>query len=296
MGILTLLATGLVLLWFGSAGFLYYRLRHPVRRGRGWALVHDVPADPEALGMEGEAITLRFRRGTETRGWVLRGDKPDLPLVLMTHGFGDCRVHMLNLAVFYVPHASAVVVYDVAAHGDSTDRALTFAMREPFDVSEIIEQLPESMTARGVVLAGCSMGGVISVRAALLPRVRARLRGVVLDGPYRLWWEPIHGLLRWAGYPAGMLMAPVRMLRPIIWPGVNDIETVRDAARVEVPLMVLHGELDPVCPVASGRQIAGAAPRGRIVTFAEGHHLDLAAIDPDRYDASLRDFFATLEE
>lgn len=296
MGLVVLLGTGLALLWLGATCFLYFRLRHPVRLGRGWAAVREIPADPEALGLEGEEVTFTFRRGTSTKGWLIRGDRADGPMVLLTHGFGDCMINTLNLAPHYVPHASWVVVYDVAAHGSSTDGALTFAMREPYDVSEILEQLDESVTACGVVLAGCSMGGVISVRASLLARVRTRLRGVVLEGAYRLWWEPIDGMLRWCGYPSLALLGPVRLFQPWLWQAVGDIESVRDAGQIGVPVLVLHGDLDPVSPVESGEAIAEAAPRGRLVRFEKGHHLDLARLDPERYDAALTEFFTAIED
>jgi pimeloyl-ACP methyl ester carboxylesterase len=47
------------------------------------------------------------------------------------------------------------------------------------------------------------------------------------------------------------------------------------AARVKCPLVVLHGDLDAVCPVADGEAIAQAAARGKLVVVRGGGHLDL---------------------
>jgi pimeloyl-ACP methyl ester carboxylesterase len=45
-------------------------------------------------------------------------------------------------------------------------------------------------------------------------------------------------------------------------------------ARVEVPTLVLHGEADPLVPVAGGRATAAAVPGARLVTYpGMGHDL-----------------------
>jgi len=53
-------------------------------------------------------------------------------------------------------------------------------------------------------------------------------------------------------------------------------ETTSYIANVKVPLLVLHGERDPVVPVAMGREVARLAnePK-RLVTFPDGGHSDL---------------------
>ncbi|WP_428388752.1 alpha/beta hydrolase [Mucisphaera sp.] len=296
VGLGILLVVGLLVLWGATSGFLYWRLRHPPRVRRAWAVGRGHPAEPADLGLAGEEVVFRYERGTETPGWVIRGDCPERPVVVMSHGFGDGRLRMLQLATFVARHASAVVVYDVSAHGDSTDRKLTFAMREPFDLVEIVDQLPEGLRDRGVVLYGCSMGAVISVRAAVLPAMKDRVRGVILDGSYRLWWEPIDGIVRHIGCPEKPIVGLVRWLQPWIWPVVDDIDTARDVGKLDLPVLVLHGDEDPVCPVASARAIAAAAADSELVVFEGGTHLDLAGVDGARYDAAVERFMTAFEE
>jgi pimeloyl-ACP methyl ester carboxylesterase len=296
MGLLTLLGVALGMLWLGTTLYVFWRLRHPPRWRRAMALAQDLPVEPEDYGLEGEAVVFRFGRGTQTPGWILKGSCPDRPAVVITHGFGDSRFGSMAFATMYVAHASAVVVYDLAAHGDSTDHRLGFALREAADLGEIVGQLPESVKARGLVLAGFSMGGTVSMRASLRSEVRGWVRGLILDGPYRLWWHPVDGMLRVMGYPAGAIVFLARVLRPVFCPGVTDIDNARDAARLDVPVLVMHGSEDGVCPLSAAQEVASSAKRGRLEVFEGGGHLDLAAVDARRYDEVLEQYFMTLDE
>ncbi|MEQ9455435.1 MAG: alpha/beta fold hydrolase [Phycisphaeraceae bacterium] len=296
IGLLILLATGLLVLWVGTTLYVFWRLRHPPRWRRAMAITQGIPVELGDYGLHGDGVVFRFARGTETPGWIIKGGRPDRPAVVITHGFGDSRFGSMMFSMVYAPHASAVVVYDLAAHGDSTDHKLGFALRETDDLAEIIAQLPDEVKQRGLVLAGYSMGGTVSVRASLLPSVRGWVRGLVLDGPYCLWWQPMYGMLQVMGYPANSIVFLARVLRPLLCPGVTEIDNARDVARLDVPVLVMHGDDDGVCPVEAGRELAEAAKYGRLEVFEGGGHLDLAAVNPERYHAVLESFFMSFDE
>ena len=63
------------------------------------------------------------------------------------------------------------------------------------------------------------------------------------------------------------------------------------ARNVNCPMLVLAGALDPICEYESSQEIARVAPDAQLVTFEQGGHLDLAAVDEPRYLEALAGFF-----
>lgn len=64
-------------------------------------------------------------------------------------------------------------------------------------------------------------------------------------------------------------------------------------AEVRVPVLVIHGEADPLVPIENGRLVAAAVPGARLLTFAEmGHDLP-PAIWPEVIDAIAENARAT---
>lgn len=84
--------------------------------------------------------------------------------------------------------------------------------------------------------------------------------------------ERVRANVRRSVYPEGM----VRQMAAII----DDGDRRGRLAAVEVPTLVLHGEDDPLVPVAGGRDTAAAVPGARIKTIAGwGHDLPLELVD-----------------
>ena len=90
---------------------------------------------------------------------------------------------------------------------------------------------------------------------------------------------------------------------PLTWHGGFRPETVRALAatwpeiaaglaegRPDVPVLFVHGEEDPVVPVADARANAAALPRARLVTFPGDLHDVLNEHDRDVVHESVADF------
>jgi pimeloyl-[acyl-carrier protein] methyl ester esterase len=61
------------------------------------------------------------------------------------------------------------------------------------------------------------------------------------------------------------------------------------ASTIAQPTLVLHGERDPLMPLAAGRWLAERLPAGRLVTFAGAAHAPFLS-QPERFAAVLADF------
>ncbi len=293
MGVLSLLALAWgVLMALAMAG-LAQRMTRPARLTFAVALARKWTTEPADLGLTAQELNFRFDDRSTSPGWRIRGENPNGPVVVLVHGWSSGRIGLLLKARHYLPHAGAVILYDQRGHGESTAKRAHLGGRERDDIAAVVEQAAGE--ADGVVLAGSSYGAGIALDAAVrCARLRGRVRGVILEGPYRLPMEPIERMLRRARWPAQPLCT-LTALAMFPWHRHGwGYDRVKLARRWAGPLLVLHGSDDEVCSVESGRAIAAAAAHGRIVEFPGGRHGGLYRHDPQRYAAALADFFASL--
>jgi len=299
IGFIWLILAGLaVIVLFGTVA-LIRGMTHPPRKTHGNAVGLGLPTGPEDLGREGEAVRFRFPDGTRSDGWIVTGDRPDGPTVVLTHGFGDSRFGGLLWATLFLPHAAYAVVYDLRAHGNQTAKRFTGGYRERDDLLAVLEQLGErDLTRRGTVLFGCSMGANTALEAAAKAKPnpeRFPIVGLILEGPYRHWSEPIRGMFRLRRYPREPFITLAQAWFRLTMPGsVRGFDKTIAAAAMDRPVLILHGTDDVLCPIGSARAIGQACADATLVEFAGGRHLDLAELDPQRYGEALAAFFRRL--
>jgi len=302
LGVLNLFIFAAVLLVGVGTIALIYATLHPKRKTYAYALAVGLPTDPGELGMEYVEHQFRFADGSTTQGWSIQGAAPSGPIVIISHGWNSSRYGALLRVAMLAPYASRVVVYDLRGHGDSTASTAGMGVAEVDDLACLIEQLDVSGTGVPgakevpVVLYGSSMGAGISIAVAgSAPNpVAGRIIGVIADGPYRYFLEPMIGQLRARKLPA----FPCAWLARAYWSlrvgGLGGYDRVGYARRLDGALLVLHGTADPICRFESGKQIAAAANSGRLVAFEGGGHGDLVAVDQTLYEQSLEAFFSGL--
>jgi pimeloyl-ACP methyl ester carboxylesterase len=290
--LLLLLLFGLALLLAAGALMIVRGISRPPRKTYAQALAQGDPTDPADLERTGQSITFDLPDGSTTPGWLVAGDNPTGPTVVILHGFGDSRYGALTRVPRLAPYASRLVAFDFRGQGEAEAAYSQGGAAEADDTIAVLEQLEDQR----IVLFGYSMGAQIAIAAAarLGQRGETRLAGVIADGPYQHWQTPIVNTLRCKGLPAfplvnlaGLLIA-CRAGRAVLFNRKDE------ALRLSVPLLILHGQADPICPLSEARALAEAAPMSTLVTFETGTHLDLDAQDPQRYDTAIANFFTNL--
>lgn len=300
LGLLSLLGIGLAIVFFEGVRRTRRVLIAPPRRTYSWALARGRAGDP------GELVNARpFRSWTfASRGltfpvWEIDGEDASGPVVVITHGWGDSRVTMLTRVEAFAPAASRIILWDLAGHGEAPGLS-TLGVRESEDLEALLAALPRGAP---VVLYGFSLGAGVSLRAAAErggvgggggaggEGGEGTIAGVVAEAPYRLASTPARNVLRQAGMPYRWNLPPAvwligRGLRGADKGGLTDpiFDRQAIAARLTVPLMVLHGDADAVCPLEDGAAIAHAG-RGELVVIPGGDHLSLWT-DPETAPAA----------
>jgi len=283
MGLINLFAVALGLLILGGLFVLVYRLQRPQRKTYAFALAHGLPEDPSQLGLGYSEKRFCFADGSSCPGWLIHGSCSTGPVMILSHGWNSCRYGSLVRVKLLEQFASQLVVYDLRGHGLSTASKSRLGTTEADELLEIIDQLEDQDTR--IVLFGTSMGAGTAIAAASTAkdRQKKRIAAVIAEGPYRYFREPISGQLRCRKIPSFPLSELATALMAVRLGGLSRFDRAALAANLSCPLLVLHGTADPVCPIASARQIATSAPQGHIIEIEGAGHGNLADFDEPKY-------------
>jgi pimeloyl-ACP methyl ester carboxylesterase len=273
--------------WLGVAATLR-TLTRPPRRTFSWALARGHASDPSELPIPRAFREWTFAsRGLTLPVWDVTGEDPAGPVLVLTHGWGDSRVTMLERADALAPLASRLILWDMPGHGDAPGRC-TLGTHEADDLLALLAAVNP---ARALVLFGFSLGAGVTLAAArtLSPHPAS----VIVEAPYRFARTPATNVLR-------MKAMPYRWNLPIAlaWlrlhasgPRLADatFDRATHAAALQSPLLLIHTRHDAVCPFADSEAIAAARSADRSTTLlplAVGGHADLWS-DPDACAAIL---------
>lgn len=301
-GLLVLLAVAVgVVIVLGTAA-LSYLLARPPRLTLGRAMAMGLPTEPAEVDLTGESRTFDVTRRTRVPAFVLEGHAPDGPTVVMLHGLLESRYASLARAPVLADHAARLVLPDLRGHGESS-RSLGYG--GTVEVDDTLAQI-EQLDAEGdLVLHGFSLGaGTAIATGARLSEAAARgdrelkrwrLTGVIAEGAYRYWTTPLREFLWFYRVPPWPFVPLLRLIHEPLNAGLRRYDRARDAAKLNVPLRMLHGADDWLCDVAHARAIADAADDGRLIEMPKATHMDIATADPERYRAAIADFFHDFE-
>lgn len=276
--------------WLLLVGWTIWRLTHPPRRTAGTALGQGRPVDPSRLTparvFAEWSIT---HRGVTCPVWDITGDDPSGPVIIFSHGWGDSRIGALSRVQALAPHASRLIAWDMPGHGDAGG-ACTLGTREVDALLTLLSQLASTRDQpQRVVLFGWSMGAGVSIAAASkMPAAASdsiganvHIVGVIAESAYRDAPTPARNVLATQNLPHRSNLVPALACIGMD-AGVGNALTRRDPrfdrenlARTlrerGISVLILHGDADPISPVADARAIADAAGATIHVISAGGH-------------------------
>lgn len=282
LGLLTILAYGLLLTIAAATWWTMRRLRRPPRRTYASAVARSLPGDPSELPTPRSFETWMARCAFRKRDidfvvWDIEGDDPEAPVIICTPGWGDSRIGALPRLDALAPVASRIIAWDPPGLGESPGLC-ELGTREHRAIQCMMDQLSSEAQARGVVLYGWSLGAGVSIVGADVLANDARIRAVIAEAPYRLPWTPARNVIRNAGMPwaiNGPIAFGLLGVQLGVGPRWRGFDRAERARRISQPLLVIHGTQDDVCPVEDGRSIAKNASHGMFMPIEGAHHNDL---------------------
>jgi len=275
IGLIQLLAIGFGLYLLTLILYTMRGLTRPHRQTYASAVARSLPGDPSELDtpIEYESCTIKGAQD-ELEFWMLKGNNPDGPTLVMTHGWGSSRQGGLKRLEPFIDRCSQIVIWDLPGHGDSGGHTRLGA-HEHQDLTRVLHSIPGNQS---LVLFGWSMGAGVSLACADQYTGDHTISAVICESPYSIAITPARNVIRLRGVPHRLNLKPAIALLGIrfgigaSWGGFDRTEI---ASRNEQPILILHGVEDPVSPIADGRSIAQIAPNATLVEIEDAGHNNL---------------------
>ncbi len=223
----------------------------------------------------GERVEFPSRRGNGLVGDLHRAGGPAL---VLCHGMESTRGGTKQAAIVrrFVPKGYSVLRFDFSYVGESEGRFEDLTISgEVADALGAIDFLAE-FAPPACVLVGSSLGGAVALLAAaqsggavsaVATIAAVAESSVFLEGLSR---DEIEAWRRdgWRRWGQGRL-------RATFLEDLERVDVLAAAAALDRPLLIVHGEADPVVPVAHARAIAAAHGRARVRVLAGvGHRFE----------------------
>lgn len=278
-GVIRLLVFTIGMVPVTVATVLVYIHVHPIR-------------GPMSLAATGGSMKPQWRvhtasTGVMIRGWWIPAEKPDAPLVVLVHGHGGNRTHLLPEAQFLHEAGYALAMPDLRGHGLSGRAPVTFGALEGLEVVEFTREMirRHAGPSTRVAFFGMSLGAVVALKAGtLMPEAVA----VVADSPF--------SSLKMMGEHRLELVAPPALV-PALWMGARALGgaiTGVDPGEMEVtrwihelgrrPLFLIHTEQDGNVPSEHSRILAGAYGGPTTLWISPGPgHVQTRKDEPSEY-------------
>lgn len=274
--------TGLILTTAALAGALTVGCATLDERQRQWIFQ---PSDrawggSAALADGMQDVWIDFRSevtGQDTRlhGLWVPSDKPGAPVLLYLHGArwnvaGSAprirRMHELGFSVLAV---------DYRGFGKSTAILPSEDMAYE-DARAAWDWLGQKYPDKARYVFGHSLGGAIAIDLA--SKVRDE-RGVIVEGTFTS-IPDVASSMKWGWLPVGPLIT-------------QRFESVRKVAKVDSPLLVVHGSNDSLIASDLGRRLFDAATgRKHFMLVEGGSHFSTMSVGYAQYREALAQFFS----
>lgn len=225
-----------------------------------------------------EEVWFRSSDGVELNGWFLPG-RPDQPLILLFHGNAgnlSDNVEYLNLL-----HGNGfpLFIFDYRGFGKSTGEAL----REQ-DLYRDARGAIAFLETRGwphdrTIYFGQSLGSAVALQMAL----EKKPAGLVMEGSFTSMADMVKHVSPLAYYTVGW------------WSNSLHFDNLQKVAKARVPLLLIHGDRDPVVPVSMSRRLFAKARAPKMLHIIPGAgHCNAYEVAPSAYLAAWRSYLVSV--
>jgi uncharacterized protein len=247
-------------------------------------LRHEPPLDrAPAAGSALQALQLVGARGQRLAAWLAlpaqaAAGQP-VPAVVAVHGWGANASTLWPVVEPLRTAGIAVLLFDAAAHGRSSDEDFSSLPRFAEDVATALAWLHTDarIDAQRIALLGHSVGAAaVLLHGARRGGVRAIVSLSAFAHPRELMarWLREHRIpRRWIG------SAILEHVQATIGERFERIAPVNLARDIDCPVLLVHGALDTTVPLADAQRLRAGLRQGELLVV-DGEHDLRAALRP----------------
>jgi pimeloyl-ACP methyl ester carboxylesterase len=232
-------------------------LLHPSRK----AVTAGPPMPAEMVEIAGEGVLLK--------GWLFRGTGERRGTIVYLHGVADNRASVAGVVRRYVPRGYDVLAYDSRAHGDSTGDACTYGYYEKRDLAKAIDFLKAPV----VSVIGVSLGAAVAIQAAAGDHRIGSVVGISTFSDLRTVASERAPFFASSGNIRDALALAETQGHFV----VDEVSPVKAAARLSIPVLLIHGAEDRETAPAHSERVYQAlrGPRRLVLLAKTGHGVGL---------------------
>jgi dipeptidyl aminopeptidase/acylaminoacyl peptidase len=273
-----------MILWLSGCMERYFY--HPI--------AEPTPLPPQLRGAE--AVWFRSADGTRLHGWFIpaqgdtaaapRGGDERAPTILHVHGNAGNVMSHAWFTEYLTPAGFNVFVFDYRGYGESEGRA---SRRAPLiaDTNAALEALlaRRDVDPERVGMYGQSLGGTIGLNVMA---ERGEIKAAVIESAFTSWRDMAACAL--GGDSPGFVCQTLSLLL------ISDSHRADDAiARIQRPILLLHGTGDSIIPISHSRALAAVAgSTARLIELPGGDHNTLRHSHPHIEETVINFFRETL--
>lgn len=216
------------------------------------------PDTPEELDTRGMRVRIPGVRDKWLAGRFLEpAGGTSEGTVLVMHGWGGHAGAMLPIAPPFTDAGLGILFLDARCHGYSDADDFASMPRFAEDIEAGLRWLEDTrgIDPREVVLVGHSVGA----GAALLAATRTRVAGVVAVSCMAHPAELMTALMRRAHLPRALIRYLLWRTEGLIGLRFDDFAPKATIARVDAPVLIVHGALDRTVPLSDAHVLMAAA-------------------------------------
>lgn len=257
---------------------------------------------PEDYGLDASTFDVVVEDSILLRGWFVSSKiKPAKATVILLHGIGSCKEHMLGLSEHFANGGYNSILYDTRAMGQSGGEYVTYGFYEKHDVSEYIDAALRRFGDVGpFAVFGNSFGGAVALQAmaiddrigcGIIESTFATLDETAFDYARRRARIPFHWIVR-------QILSGAERIADF---DADEVRPEASAKEVKQPVLLIHGALDERISVDYARRVYVnlASEKKELYIIKNGTHLNLWQAGGAEYGQKqlefLDDWIASLE-
>lgn len=207
--------------------------------------------------------------GVNLKGWRCRASAARRGMLVYLHGIADNRTSAAGVIDRFGGRGFDVVAYDSRAHGESDGDVCTYGFFEKRDLHRVLDTVGPGP----IVLVGTSLGAAVAlqeaaedtrVTAVVAAETYSDLRTVATERAPFFFTSGVIGRAFQLAEERGRFQ-------------VDAVSPVVAAARIKIPVLLLHGADDTATPPAHSERVLAAlrGPKRLILVPGAGHNESL---------------------